>query len=63
MFTLKTSFKPLLLGEGGGGVKSLVEGTVNSKEETLMTVVTVVSITSQNSVSEYTHRINTYVSL
>ncbi len=35
MFTLQTSFKPLLLKEGGGGwINSLVEGvTVNSKEE------------------------------
>ncbi len=33
MFTLQTSFKPLLLGGGGGIVKSVVEMTVNSKEE------------------------------
>ncbi len=31
MFTLQTSFKPLLLKRGGGG--PLVEVTVNSKEE------------------------------
>jgi hypothetical protein len=30
MFTLQTSFKPLLL--GGGGVKTVVEVTVNSKK-------------------------------
>jgi hypothetical protein len=37
MFTLPTSFKPLLLGgEGGGGQQNLlVEVTMNSKEETL----------------------------
>ncbi len=34
MLILQTSFKPLLLGEGGGGrVNPLVEVTVNSKEE------------------------------
>jgi hypothetical protein len=32
MFTLQNSFKPLLL-KWGRGVKSLVELTVNSKEE------------------------------
>ncbi len=38
MFTLQTSFKPLLLREGGGeGEKNpLVEMTVNSKEENLL---------------------------
>ncbi len=33
MFTLQTSFKPLLLGGGGGGYNPLVEATVNSKEK------------------------------
>jgi hypothetical protein len=34
MFTLQTSFKPLLLnGGGGGGYNLLVKVTVNSKEE------------------------------
>jgi hypothetical protein len=37
MFTLQTSFNPLLLGGGGGGggggLKLLVEVTLNSKEE------------------------------
>jgi hypothetical protein len=34
MFTLQTSFKPLLLWDGGGGeYNPLVEVTVNSKEE------------------------------
>jgi hypothetical protein len=33
MFTLQTSFKSLLLGEGGGGQEPLVEVTVNSKDE------------------------------
>ncbi len=34
MFTLQTSFKPLLLKRGGGGwLKAVVEETVNSKEE------------------------------
>jgi hypothetical protein len=49
MFTLQTSFKPLLL-EGGGGrrVKFVVEVTVNSKEETLKTFV---PITYKNSAS------------
>ncbi len=32
MFTLQTSFKPLLL-KWGGGVNTVVEETVNSKEE------------------------------
>ncbi len=31
MFTLQTSFKPLLV--GGGGLNPLVDVTVNSKEE------------------------------
>ncbi len=31
MFTLQTSFRPILVGEGGGGVKSGSKGTV--KEE------------------------------
>jgi hypothetical protein len=38
MFTLETSFKPLLLSGGGGGdrevrVESVVDVTVNSEEE------------------------------
>ncbi len=34
MFTLQTSFKPLLLGGGGGGeYNTLVEAPVNRKEE------------------------------
>jgi hypothetical protein len=33
ILTLQTSFKPLLLGGGGGGLNPLVEVTVNSKEE------------------------------
>jgi hypothetical protein len=33
MFTLQTSFKPLLLKVGGGGYNPLVEVAVNSKEE------------------------------
>ncbi len=41
MYTFKTSFKPLLLkgggrGEGGGVKNALKEGTVNSKEERLL---------------------------
>ncbi len=35
IFTFQISFKTLLLGEGGGGVKTVVDVTVNSKEETL----------------------------
>jgi hypothetical protein len=35
MFTLQASFKPLLLGRWGEGVKSFVKVTVNSKEEKL----------------------------
>ncbi len=46
MFTLKTSFKALLLKGGVGGLKSVVEVTVNSKEEK-----TFVPITSMNSAS------------
>jgi hypothetical protein len=39
MFKLQTSFNPLLLGGGGGGgaVKSVVEVTVNIKEENFCT--------------------------
>ncbi len=50
MFTLQTSFKPLLLKEGGGGREEniLAEVTVNSKEETLKTFVL---STSKNSAS------------
>ncbi len=45
MFTLQTSFKPLLLKGGGGGVKSIstVEVTVDSKEETHNTFVPIMS--------------------
>jgi hypothetical protein len=40
MFSLQTSFNPLLLKGGGGvgGVKPVVEVTVNSKEETPKTL-------------------------
>jgi hypothetical protein len=48
MFTLHTSFKPLLLGGGGGRVKSVVEVTVNSKEENCKIFV---PVTSKNSAS------------
>jgi hypothetical protein len=43
MFTLETSFKPLLLGGGGG-----VYVTVNSEEEILRTFETFVPITFKN---------------
>jgi hypothetical protein len=39
MFTLQISFKTLLLGGGGaGGVKTLVEVTVDSKEKNPITL-------------------------
>jgi hypothetical protein len=48
MFTLQTSFKPLLL-KGGRGVNSIsMEVTVNSKEKTLKTFV---PVTLKNSAS------------
>jgi hypothetical protein len=49
MFTLKTSFKPLLLGGWGGGVNPLVGVTVNSKRKTLKNFV---PITFKNSASD-----------
>ncbi len=55
MFTFHTSFKPLLLGVGGGGwgrgIKSIIEVTVNSKVETLKIFV---PNTSKNSASGLT---------
>jgi hypothetical protein len=51
MFKLQTSFKPLLLGEGGGGLNLLVEVTVNSKVENSEDVPITARIWPQDSYS------------
>ncbi len=48
MFTLQTSFNPLLLGGGGN---PLVEATLNARRKALKTFETFVPVTSKNSAS------------
>jgi hypothetical protein len=47
MFTLQTSFKPLLIGGGGGGVKSISRGDSEEQEGRLL------RLTSKNPTSVY----------